>query len=465
MNLSGKQVLILGLGDTGLSMALYLSRLGARVRIADSRANPPMAGRLAEVVPNAVVHTGPFRAESFQKVDLIAISPGVDKREPLVAKAVANGVPLVGDVELFAQAISALPQGKRPAVIGITGSNGKSTVTAMTGEMCRRAGLKTIVAGNIGLPVLDALMEAEQSGAPDVYVLELSSFQLETTSSLRLNAATVLNISEDHMDRYPNMASYAAAKTNIFLHAKVQVLNRDDPQVMAMAVPRRTICSFGMNAPTKDREWGLIGPDDESFLAQGKETLMPVSDLPVVGSHNAANALAALALARAIDLPYPHLLDALRAFKGLPHRVEKVAEIDGVTYIDDSKGTNVGSTLAALSGMGAPVILIAGGEGKEQDFSPLKDVIAKHARVVILIGRDAALIESAICASQVPVEQAATLQDAVRRAARLAQSGDVVLLSPACASFDMFRNYIHRAEVFIEAVMKLKQSKGVSGVL
>jgi len=464
-HISGKQVLVLGLGDTGLSMALYLSRQGARVHVADSRAAPPMASRLTELVPTAVLHTGPFRADLFQKIALIAISPGVDKREPLIAKAVAGGVPIVGDIELFAKALNQLADDVRPRVIGITGSNGKTTVTTLTGEMCRRAGLKTVVAGNIGLPVLDVLMESERSGHPDVYVLELSSFQLETTASLKCDAATVLNISEDHLDRYQNMAGYAAAKARILSYAKIQVINREDAYVKAMVDSNRPVYSFGLYAPADDKQWGLVVSGGQRSLAQGRQALMPMSELSLNGLHNAANAMAALALCRSIDLPYAPLLDALREFKGLPHRVEKVAEIDGVSYYDDSKGTNVGATMAALSGMGVPVVLIAGGDGKGQDFVPLKDVVGKHARAVILIGRDAPLIESAICASQVAIEHASSLQEAVRRAAQLAQTGDAVLLSPACASFDMFRNYIHRAEVFIESVNQLQWKREGGDVL
>jgi UDP-N-acetylmuramoylalanine--D-glutamate ligase len=456
LNLNGKLALVVGLGDTGLSMACYLARRGARVRVADSRAEPPMAGRLAELVPDAVVHVGPFRAESFVGVDLIAISPGVDRLEPLVAKAVANGVPLVGDVELFAQALAGKAGNAAPKVIAITGSNGKTTVTTMVGEMCRRAGLSTVVAGNIGLPVLDALSDADRLGQPDAYVLELSSFQLESTASLRCDAATVLNISEDHMDRYANLPAYAAAKRNIFAHAKALILNRDDRMVMAMAIPARSAWTFGLAAPANDREWGLTESGSERFLAQDGVRLMPVLELPLAGLHNVANALAALALCRAVDLPYPPLIEALQHFKGLPHRVEKVAEIAGVTYYDDSKGTNVGATVAAVTGSSGPVVLIAGGDGKGQDFAPLKDAVAKHARAVILIGRDAPLIDSAICASQVNIEHAPNMQTAVVRASQIAQPGDVVLLSPACASFDMFKNYKHRAEVFIDAVHQLR---------
>jgi UDP-N-acetylmuramoylalanine--D-glutamate ligase len=456
LKLQGKLVLVVGLGDTGLSMACYLARQGARIRVADSRAEPPMARRLAELLPKAVVHVGPFRAESFAGVDLIAISPGVDRLEPLIAKAVANGLPLIGDVELFAQALADKAGMAAPKIIAITGSNGKTTVTTMVGEMCRRAGLSTVLAGNIGLPVLDALGDAERLGQPDAYVLELSSFQLESTKNLRCDAATVLNISEDHMDRYANLPAYATAKANIFAHAEALILNRDDPLVMAMARPARSVWTFGLSAPVSDREWGLVESGGERFLAQDGVRLMPVSELLLAGQHNVTNAMAALALCRAVDLPYPPLIEALQHFKGLPHRVEKVAEIGGVTYFDDSKGTNVGATVAAVTGSAGPVVLIAGGDGKGQNFAPLKDAVAKHARAVILIGRDAALIDSAICASQVMIEHAPNMQSAVVRASQIAQPGDIVLLSPACASFDMFKNYKHRAEVFIDAVHRLR---------
>jgi UDP-N-acetylmuramoylalanine--D-glutamate ligase len=456
LNLQEKHVLVLGLGDTGLSMARYLARRGARVRVADTRSEPPMLSRLAELVPGIKVHTGPLQRESFHNIDLIAISPGIDARQPIIEQAAAAGTPIIGDVELFARELAARGDEGAPHVIAITGANGKTTVATLAGEMCRRAGLNTVVAGNIGLPVLDALLDAERLGQPDAYVLELSSFQLETTRSLRCDAATVLNVSEDHMDRYASLADYAGAKANIFAHAKVQVLNRDDPTVMAMRRAGRTQWTFGLSAPGDDREWGLAEHGGERHLAQDSVHILTLAELPLAGLHNAANALAALALCRAIDLPYPPLIEALRHFKGLPHRVEQVAEIGGVIYYDDSKGTNVGAAVAALNGSLRPVVLIAGGDGKGQDFSPLKDAVAKRARAVVLLGRDAPLIESAICAAQVHIEHATTLQEAVQRAARLAQPGDAVLLSPACASWDMFRNYKHRAEVFVDAVHELK---------
>jgi len=460
LQLSGKNVLVLGLGDTGLSCARWLAERGARVSVADSRTAPPQSPHLAELLPQVPVHTGPFDDALLQATELLVVSPGVPLTEPAVARAIAAGIEAVGDIELFARAVQALnTQREHPMrVIAITGSNGKSTVTAMCGDMCRMAGLTTCVAGNIGLPVLDALHEIEQGLAPtpQVWVLELSSFQLETTSSLNATAATVLNLSEDHMDRYPDMDAYAAAKARIFSGDGVQVLNRDDARSLAMALPGRHVVSFGLDRCPRDENFGLC----EDELCLGGDMLMPLSALPVSGLHNAANALAALALTRALGLPMEALLRGLVHFKGLPHRVEKVAEIDGVTYYDDSKGTNVGATEAALYGMGArKAVVILGGDGKGQDFSPLKAAVEANARAVLLIGRDAPLIEAAIAGSGVETHRAATLPEAVELAQRLAQPGDAVLLSPACASFDMFRNYIHRAEVFVDAVQKMAAAR------
>ena len=456
LQLSGKKVLVLGLGDTGLSCARWLAARGAQVSVADSRAAPPHAARLAELLPQVPLHTGPFDDARLQAAEMLVVSPGVPLAEPAVARAIAAGIEAVGDVELFARAIRALnAQREHPMrVIAITGSNGKSTVTAMCGDMCRMAGLATCVAGNIGLPVLDALLEIEQGivSAPQVWVLELSSFQLETTSSLNADAATVLNLSEDHMDRYPDMEAYAAAKARIFSGDGVQVVNRDDPRSRAMALPGRHGVSFGLDRCPKDENFGLC----EDELCLGGDMLMPLSALPVAGLHNAANALAALALTRALGLPMEALLRGLTHFKGLPHRVEKVAEIEGVTYYDDSKGTNVGATEAALYGMGKrKAVVILGGDGKGQDFGPLKAAVEANARAVLLIGRDAPLIAAAIDGSGVETHSVASLREAVELAQRLAHPGDAVLLSPACASFDMFRNYVHRAEVFIDAVNRL----------
>ena len=457
--LEGKQALVLGLGVSGLSMARWLSRYGARVRVADTRTDPPCAAQLARELPDTPVATGAFRRQSFERVDLIAISPGVSMDEPLVRLAASTGVPVVGDIELFAQALPAVGAIK---VLAITGSNGKSTVTEMTGAMCRKAGLRTVVAGNIGLPVLDALLELQRGDAatlPDVFVLELSSFQLESTSSLDAQVAACLNLSEDHLDRYADMSAYAKAKSRIFRGHGVQVLNRQDAWCRTMTLAGRPVFTFGLDASGCDSDWGLTESGGETWLCQGTRKLMSVSGLRVSGLHNAANALAALALTRAIDLPYEPLLEALAEFEGLPHRVQKVAEIGGVVFYDDSKGTNVGSTVAALNGMRQKVVLIAGGDGKGQDFTPLSSAVAARARQVVLIGRDQDKIAQAIEGSGVPVSRARDMQEAVRLSFAAAREGDAVLLSPACASFDMFRDYEHRAHVFIQAVQDLAAAR------
>jgi UDP-N-acetylmuramoylalanine--D-glutamate ligase len=378
---------------------------------------------------------------------------------PAIAAAVARGVPALGDVELFAQAIA----GTGVKVIAITGSNGKSTVTSMVGQMCEAAGLKAVMAGNIGLPVLDALTASPDA---DVFVLELSSFQLETTTSLNADAATVLNISEDHLDRYKNLAHYAATKAAIFAGTGVAVLNREDAHCLAMAaaLPSRQIAWFGADAPRATDEYGLKGP--EFTLSLGDEALLNAAELPVAGLHNAVNALSAIALCRAIGLETAPLLAALKSFTGLAHRVEYVATVQGVDYFDDSKGTNVGATEAALKGMTRPVVLIAGGDGKGQDFRPLKAACERICRAVILIGRDAPILAEALNEAQsqfvdfdnehlLPILQLPNMEMAVQFASNFAESGDVVLLSLACASLDMYRNYHHRAEVFIAAVKGL----------
>ena len=441
--LNDKRALVVGLGVSGLSSARWLARQGYAVSVVDSRAQPPGLAALHADLPEVMVHTGSFDPTLFRDPGLLVMSPGVSLHEPIIAAAIERGVEALGDVELFARVATA-------PVIAITGANGKSTVTSLVGDMCKEAGFDVAVGGNIGVPVLDLLRTPE----PELYVLELSSFQLETTASLKARAATVLNITPDHMDRYANQGEYAAAKARIFRGEGSMILNADDPVVLAMRQAGRTTRSFGTNPPVNDSDYGLMTHAGETWLARGARPLMPASDVPVPGRHNLINVLAAMALAEAMHVPLDAMQRAVAKFRGLHHRTELIAERDGVRWIDDSKGTNVGATAAALKGMGAPVILIAGGDGKGADFSALRAPVAEHARAVVLIGRDAALIEKAI-AGAVPVVHAQDMQAAVHAAARLARSGDVVLLSPACASFDMFRNYEHRGQVFAEAVKEI----------
>ncbi|MDQ3197561.1 MAG: UDP-N-acetylmuramoyl-L-alanine--D-glutamate ligase [Pseudomonadota bacterium] len=487
-NLANKNALVLGLGDTGWSLVRWLSRQGARVRVADTRAEPPRLADLRRAFPAIDVECGVFAGNSFEDIDLIAISPGVPIDDALIGRARARRVAVVGDIELFAQALARLPPRQKPKILAVTGSNGKTTVTAMLGAMCRAAGLKTEVAGNIAPPALDALMRCEDQGSlPQVWVLELSSFQLETTASLNADAAVVLNLSEDHLDRYAGMRAYAAAKARIFQGSGIQVLNRDDDYVVAMKIAGRRHITFSLAAPASDDEFGVIervtdrvteraveravdpaaNPVHTRWLAKGEMRLLGLDELRVAGLHNAANALAAFALCRAIDLPLAPLQEALREFKGLPHRVEKVAEIAGVTFYDDSKGTNVGATVAALNGLGQGVagrgriVLIAGGDGKGQDFAPLAQPVHQHARAVVLIGRDRDRLAAAFAATSVDLRRADDMQQAVELAFETAHCGDAVLLSPACASFDMFRDYRHRAEAFCAAVEHLRAVRSV----
>jgi UDP-N-acetylmuramoylalanine--D-glutamate ligase len=453
-NYSGKKALVVGLGDTGASCVRWLLEHDATVRATDTRDEPPHAQHLREAFPEVPLSLGGFKTADFDWADLIVVSPGVALATPEIQHAIAAGKDVAGDVELFARAI----RGSKAKVIAITGSNGKSTVTSLVGHLCAAVGLDTVVAGNIGLPVLEALDNRETLNKdPDVWVLELSSFQLETTSSLHPDAATVLNISQDHMDRYAGLDDYAAAKARVFNGHGVQVLNRDDAMVMAMALPGRRQASFVIDPAAREGAippgFGLTTRKGRLWLCEGEEALLPVDKLPIAGLHNAANALAALALCRAIDLPYDGLVPALKTFTGLPHRVQFVAEIDSRTFYDDSKGTNVGATVAALLGFTVPVVLIAGGDGKGQDFSPMKDAV-KQARAVVQIGRDGPLIAAAI-GDACPVERAESMQEAVNLAFELSHPDDAIVLSPACASWDMFRNYAHRAEVFIAAVNEL----------
>ncbi len=453
--LRNQSVLVIGLGETGLSLARWLTAQGAQVCVADSRATPPGADALYKEMPQVDAHFGPFRDESLVGIDRIAISPGVPLAEPFVQRAIARGIPVVGDIELLAQQLATNDYRRNTKVIAITGANGKTTVTSMVGAMCAEAGLDTQVAGNISPAVLDALSQRTQQ--PQAWVLELSSFQLETTTSLNADVAVVLNVTEDHLDRYDgSMEKYAAAKARIFQGAGVQVFNREDARSVTMKIAGRSQISFGLDTPMSELDWGIKREGSIIWLMQGTQKIMRADELQVSGMHNVANALAALALCRSLGLPLAPLVKALRRFKGLPHRVEKVAEINDVTYYDDSKGTNVGATEAALKGMGKLSVVILGGEGKGQDFSPLKSAVAQHARAAVLIGRDAPLIEKALHGCGKPILKARDMNDAVRIASITAQRGDAVLMSPACASFDMYKNYLHRAETFIAAVKNLE---------
>ncbi len=448
MDFANRHIVVVGLGDTGLATSRWLAAHGARVTVADSREVPPNLDRFQAALPGVDLLLGPFDELTFAHADLVVASPGVPLSTPALAAFRRRGGEVVGDVELLARAIA----GSGSKVIAISGSNGKTTVTSLVGHLCQSAGLDTVVAGNIGLPVLEALAEREATGkVPDVWVLELSSFQLETTFSLNADAATVLNISEDHLDRYADLLDYAHAKTAVFNGSGTQVLNRDDALVRAMVRPGHRHRWFSLNGAA---DYSVLESDGAHWLAADGNAVLPVAKLQLEGLHNAANALAALALCEALGIGRETLLEGLTTFKGLPHRVEKVGNVGGVVFIDDSKGTNVGATEAALNGMTRPVVLIAGGDGKGQDFAPLLPACRRIARAVVLIGRDADKIAGAL-GDALPVEHCATLQEATRRAAALARPGDVVLLSPACASLDMFRNYAHRAEVFIAEVNEL----------
>jgi UDP-N-acetylmuramoylalanine--D-glutamate ligase len=460
MNLKGKQVLVLGMGETGMSMVKWLVRQEAVMRIADSRTVPPNLDAVMTMIPAKDIFTGPFESRTFEAIEIIVMSPGVPLSDPHVQHAIASGIPVVGDIALFRWAL-AQNDTVNAKVLAITGTNGKTTVTAMVGAMLMKAGMDVAVAGNIGPAVLDVFMQRLDSGKmPQMWVLEVSSFQLELTEWLNADVAAVLNLSEDHMDRYRDMQEYIQAKARIFNHENpaesVQILNRDDKFSLAMRQTDRKQMTFGLNDPDTETDFGIVHWDHAIWLVEGGKLLMKASDLKLNGLHNAANALAALAICRAAEAPVEPLLSALREFKGLSHRMEVIAAFCDVTFIDDSKSTNVGSTVAALNGLKGNVVLIAGGDGKGQDFTLLRQAVAEGARAVVLIGRDAGKIAAALSDCGVPVYFAQTMEDALQKSFLFAHPGDVVLLSPACASFDMFRNYVHRAEVFVAAVRDIE---------
>ncbi len=493
-------VLVLGLGESGLAIARWCARHGCRLRIADTREAPPNLAALQAEGIDAEFVGGAFTPALLDGgIEIVGLSPGLSPLEPalaaLVAAANERGVAVWGELEFFAQALRALgTSGYQPKVLAITGTNGKTTTTSLTGLLCQRSGKKVAVAGNISPAMLDRLASAiDETALPDVWVLELSSFQLETARTFAPDAAAILNITQDHLDWHGSFDAYAQAKGLIFGATTTRVLNRDDAAVMKFAPAAgaadapRTV-TFGLNEPTQDGDYGLSrdngiawlveavdrdAPDEATTTRRRKrdaahtpdiaqKRLMPADALRIRGLHNAANALAAFALARAIDLPAAPLLHALREYRGEAHRVEVIATIDDVDYVDDSKGTNVGATVAALDGLAQKIVLIAGGDGKGQDFGPLVAPVARWCRAVMLIGRDAPVIRDTLAETGVPLAGHATLEAAVHAAAELAEPGDAVLLSPACASLDMFRNYAHRAEVFRAAVDAIAIDKGAT---
>jgi UDP-N-acetylmuramoylalanine--D-glutamate ligase len=435
------QSVIVGLGRTGVSCARHLAARGHRLVVTDTRESPPGLAELRRLVPAAATALGGFDPAVLDGADQVVVSPGVSLAEPFLRQAAARGLDLVGDIELFAR-----EAGGR--VIGITGTNGKSTVTTLVGEFAKAAGIEVRVGGNLGVPALDLL-----EGPPAaMYVLELSSYQLETTHSLQLEAGAVLNVTPDHLDRYRDLAEYAAAKARIFERCGTAIVNLDDEVVVCMPRPGQRRIGFSLRR--HDADFRLLPKDGEDWLAAGSVPLLPVAALRLPGRHNAANALAALAIGSVAGIPAEAMTGVLRRFEGLPHRSQLVADRQGVRWIDDSKGTNVGATGAAIAGLDGPLVLIAGGDGKGQDFGPLAAACRGKVRHAVLIGRDARLLEAALAGS-CEVSLAGTLEDAVALAAGMARPGDAVLLSPACASFDMFRDYAHRGEVFTAAVRSL----------
>ena len=450
-----RRALVVGLGRTGVSVAGHLTARGWSVAVTDTRPNPPGLEPLRAVAPDAAVFLGGYSEEALRHADEIVLSPGVALNHPFLREAAARGLTIVGDVELFAREV-------RGAVIAVTGSNGKSTVTTLVGLMAERAGRRVRVGGNLGTPALDLLDHEHGAADTELYVLELSSFQLETTSSLKPAAAVVLNLSADHMDRYADLAAYAAAKARAFQGCAVGLVNRADPIVAAMPSPGAKRISFGPDAPPGPHDWGVVAQAGRSFLARGTEALWPVDTLLTRGAHNVQNSLAAAALASAVGIEADAIGETLREFRGLPHRTEFVADRGDVVWLNDSKGTNVGATLAAIAGLEGPLVLILGGDGKGQDFAPLAAALVGKTRAAVLLGRDAPLLEQAISAAAraapatAPVlRRASSMEQAVTAAAELAVAGDTVLLSPACSSLDMFESFEHRGRAFSNAVRRL----------
>jgi len=433
---------VVGLGRTGASCLRFLAKHGIAVSATDTRTAPPGLTELGGLARTLDIRLGGFDLSLLDGASQVLMSPGVSLEEPIATQARARGIEVLGDIELFARAVCA-------PVIGITGTNGKSTVTSLVASMAAAAGRRVLAGGNLGVPALDLL----EQPVPDLYVLELSSFQLETTSSLALKAAVVLNVTADHMDRYASIEDYARAKSRIFANAKTLVLNADDPLVAAMRRDGARVVTF--STQRSDVDFSLLESGKSTVLARRGEPLLDTSRMKISGLHNAANALAALALGEAAGLELPAMLAALESFPGLKHRSAWIADIAGVRFVDDSKGTNVGATIAAVSGLRGPLVVIAGGEGKGQDFAPLAAAFDGKVRHVVLIGKDAPAVAAAL-KDVCTIERTATLEAAVSAAAAAARPGETVLLSPACSSLDMFRDYAHRGEVFTRAVRALE---------
>jgi UDP-N-acetylmuramoylalanine--D-glutamate ligase len=495
--LQDQAVLVLGLGASGLAMARWCVRCGAQVTVADTREAPPQLAQLRAELPQVRFVAGAFDAALLDGAAYSAVyrSPGLAPQviAPVFIAAGARGISAGGEIDLYSAALLALraAHGYAPAVLAITGTNGKTTVTSLTGKLVAHAGKSVAVAGNIGPTLLDTLAERIDAGQlPEAWVLELSSFQLDGVRGFEPTAAAVLNVTQDHLDWHGDMAAYAAAKARIFGEQALMVLNRDDALVMHMLPPpvkvklqkpqHRAHVTFGADMPQRPGDFGIEVVNGMAWLVRTQEAdetlrrsknaeeelhiqrLMPADALRIRGRHNATNALAALALAQAAGCPLSAMLYGLREYRGEPHRVEPVGTVNEVEFFDDSKGTNVGATVAALNGLGPErrLVVILGGDGKGQDFSPLAAPMARYARAAVLIGRDAPAIRTALQDTGIALHDCATLPDAVHWAAQRAHAGDAVLLSPACASLDMFRDYAHRAQVFVDTVQALAQDAG-----
>jgi UDP-N-acetylmuramoylalanine--D-glutamate ligase len=520
--LQDKNVLILGLGASGLAMARWCMREGAQVTVADTRQEPPQLAALREHVPQATFAAGPFSEALLDGMQAVYRSPGLSPAqvETLCAVAAQRGIPVGGELSLFADALALLKQqeGYAPAVLAVTGTNGKTTVTSLTGQLVERSGRSVAVAGNIGPTLLQTLAERIDAQAlPQVWVIELSSFQLDAAGAFEPTAAAVLNVTQDHLDWHGNMQAYVDAKARIFGSSGVMILNREDPIVMQMLpqpvrlkggkYEQRSHLTFGGDMPARPGDFGIEVVNGMAWLVRALEAdetqkrrirpphapkgaapdggapalgrpgggwgeeeelhfqrLMPADALRIRGRHNSVNALASLALATAAGCQLGPMLYGLREYQGEPHRVEAVGVVNQIEYFDDSKGTNVGATVAALQGLGVDrkVVVILGGDGKGQDFSPLADPVARFARAAVLIGRDAPQIRAVLESAGVTLIDAASMEEAVKLAAHRAHPSDAVLMSPACASFDMFRDYAHRADVFRAAVQSVADEAGVA---